>query len=188
MKRVFDIAVVLLAAPFWLPVALLTALAVLLADGRPVLFSQMRAGLRGEPFRLVKFRTMKPGDGADSERVTRMGRLLRASSLDELPELFHVLSGRMSLVGPRPLPIRYLPRYTAEQMHRHDVRPGITGWAQVHGRNDTTWEERFARDLWYVEHASFWLDVKILFMTVSTVLTARGIDKSDGITMEEFGR
>ena len=114
------------------------------------------------------------------------GRFLRATSLDELPELFHVLSGRMSLVGPRPLPVAYLPRYSAEQARRHLVRPGITGWAQVHGRNETSWEERLARDVWYVDHAGFMLDMKILLMTVGMVFSARGINKSGQATMEEF--
>ena len=186
MKRIFDIAVTLAAAPIWLPLVLLAALAVLLVEGRPVFFSQMRAGLKGRPFRLVKLRTMKVGGGSDAERLTRFGRFLRATSIDELPELVSVLAGRMSLVGPRPLPVAYLPRYSPEQMRRHDVRPGITGWAQVHGRNETSWEERFARDVWYVDHASLALDVKILLMTVWTVLGARGVSKTGEATMEEF--
>ncbi len=187
MKRLFDILFVLAMAWLWVPMLVVTALAVLLIDGRPVFFLHERAGRGGKPFKVYKFRTMAQAEDGELV-VTGLGRWLRRLSLDEVPQLVNVLVCDMSLVGPRPLPIRYLPRYTAEQMRRHDVRPGITGWAQVHGRNDTTWEERFARDLWYVEHASFWLDVKILFMTVSTVLTARGVDKSDGITMEEFGR
>ena len=172
--------------PLWLPLMLLTALAVLIVEGRPVLFTQERAGYKGCPFRLVKFRTMSPGDGPDASRLTRFGRFLRSTSLDELPEFLHVLSGKMSLVGPRPLPVAYLPRYSPEQMRRHDVRPGITGWAQVHGRNETTWEERFARDVWYVEHANFILDLKILLMTAVTVLFERGISKTGQATMEEF--
>jgi len=175
-----------MASPIWLPVLLLTALAVWLAEGRPLFFSQERAGLGEKPFRMVKFRSMTSGDAPDAERLTRFGRFLRASSLDELPELFHVLSGKMSLVGPRPLPVAYLPRYTPQQRRRHDVRPGITGWAQVNGRNATSWEERFAQDLWYVDHASFALDLKILLMTFGAVFAARGISQSGQATMEEF--
>ena len=175
-----------MTAPFWLPLMLMTALAVWLAEGRPILFMQERAGRNGVPFHLIKFRTMKTTGGSDAERLTRFGRLLRASSLDELPELLHVLSGRMSLVGPRPLPTAYLPRYSPEQMRRHAVRPGITGWAQVHGRNATSWERRFAYDLWYIDHASLWLDVKILLMTIGTVFTARGVTQPGEATMEEF--
>ncbi len=186
MKRAFDILAVLAAAPVWLPVLLLTALAVWLVEGRPLLFVQERAGQGEKPFRMVKFRTMKSGDAPDAERLTRFGRFLRASSLDELPELFHVLSGKMSLVGPRPLPVAYLPRYTPRQRRRHDVRPGITGWAQVNGRNETSWEERFAQDIWYVEHASFALDIKILLMTVGAVFAARGVSQKGQATMEEF--
>lgn len=186
MKRAFDILAILAAAPAWLPILLLTALAVRLVEGSPVFFTQERAGLKGRPFRMVKFRTMKSGYGSDATRLTRFGRFLRATSLDELPELFHVLSGRMSLVGPRPLPVVYLPRYTPEQMRRHDVPPGITGWAQIHGRNATTWQERFAHDIWYVDHATFGLDLKILIATVCMVFAARGISKPGQATMEEF--
>ena len=186
VKRAFDILAVILALPLWLPVFLIAALAVLLVEGRPVFFTQERAGFKGRPFRLIKFRTMKTGEGSDAERLTGFGRFLRATSLDELPELFHVLSGRMSLVGPRPLPVAYLPRYSAEQARRHLVHPGMTGWAQVHGRNETSWEERLARDVWYVDHAGFMLDMKILLMTVGMVFSARGINKSGQATMEEF--
>lgn len=186
MKRAFDIILVLLAAPLWLPVLALTALAVLLVEGRPVFFVQTRAGLHGRPFRIVKFRTMRTGAGTDAERLGRFGRFLRASSLDELPELFLVLAGKMSLVGPRPLPTRYLPRYTPEQMRRHEVRPGITGWAQVHGRNALEWEARFAHDVWYVDHRSLWLDTKILFRTIGAVFAARGISEKGEATMSTF--
>ena len=186
MKRLFDIVAVLVASPVWLPVLLLTALAVWLVEGRPIFFVQERAGLGERPFRMVKFRSMKLGDAPDAERLTRFGRFLRATSLDEVPELVHVLSGKMSLVGPRPLPVAYLPRYTAEQRRRHAVRPGITGWAQVHGRNETSWEERLARDVWYVDHASLALDIKILFMTIGTVFAVRGISQTGQATMEEF--
>ena len=166
MKRAFDVLVVLAFAPAWCAVAAFVAAAVLLFDGRPVFFLHRRAGLGGEPFDLVKFRTMK--DGA----VTRLGRLLRATSLDEIPELFHVLSGRMSLVGPRPLPVEYLPRYTAEQAKRHLVRPGITGWAQIHGRNAVSWDDKFAYDVWYAENRTFMLDMKILLLTIPSLLAS----------------
>ncbi len=186
MKRLFDTVLVVVAAPFWLPLLTIVALAVWVGEGRPVFFSQMRAGWKGRPFRLLKFRTMRVGEGADAARLTRMGRFLRKTSLDELPELFHVLTGTMALVGPRPLPVRYLPRYSSEQMRRHDVRPGLTGWAQVHGRNALTWEEKFAFDVWYVDHRSFALDVRILFMTVATVLGAAGVSAPGAATMPEF--
>ena len=186
MKRLFDILLVLIAMPFWLPVLGIVALTVLCVEGRPVFFRQERAGKGGRPFRMLKLRTMRGGDGTDEERLTRLGRFLRASSLDELPELLHVLAGTMSLVGPRPLPTRYLPRYSSEQARRHEVRPGITGWAQVHGRNLLSWEDKFAYDVWYVDHRSLLLDVKILFLTVATVLGARGIASGKSATMEEF--
>ena len=166
MKRFADIFIVLLAAPLWLPLLAVVALAVLAADGRPVLYREERAGLGGRPFRIMKFRTMRTGAGTDEARLTRLGRFLRASSLDELPELLHVLGGTMSLVGPRPLPVRYLTRYTPEQARRHEVRPGITGWAQVHGRNALTWEDKFRYDVEYVEKHSLWMDLKILFLTI----------------------
>ena len=164
LKRAFDLAVVVLFAPAWVVVAACVAVLVLVFDGRPVFFRQRRAGLGGVPFTLVKFRTMSGG------AVTRLGRILRATSLDELPELFHVLSGKMSLVGPRPLPVEYLPRYTAEQMKRHDVPPGITGWAQVHGRNAVSWEEKFAYDVWYAANRTFLLDLKILLLTIPSAI------------------
>ena len=186
MKRLFDILLVLLALPLWLPLLGIVALVVLAVEGRPVFFRQERAGMGGRPFRMLKLRTMRTGEGTDEERLTRLGRFLRASSLDELPELLHVLAGTMSLVGPRPLPTRYLPRYSPEQARRHDVRPGITGWAQVHGRNLLSWEDKFAYDVWYVDHRSLLLDVKILFLTVATVLGARGIASEQSATMTEF--
>lgn len=186
MKRVFEIAVVLLTAGVWVPLLALALLAVRVALGRPILFVQERTGLGGRPFRLVKLRTMREGDGPDDERLTRTGRWLRAASLDELPELWHVLRGEMSLVGPRPLPVHYLPRYTPEQARRHEVRPGITGWAQVNGRNTLTWEQKFEYDVWYVDHRSFWLDLKILWRTVWQVLARRGISAEGEATMGEF--
>ena len=186
MKRVLDVAAVVLTAGVWVPLLLLAMVVVRAALGRPVFFVQERAGRDGRPFRLVKLRTMREGDAPDAERLTRVGQWLRATSLDELPELWHVLRGEMSLVGPRPLPVRYLPRYSPQQARRHEVRPGITGWAQVNGRNSLTWEERFAYDVWYVDHMSFWLDVKILWQTVWQVLTRRGISAEGEATMGEF--
>ena len=186
MKRLFDILLVLLALPLWLPLLGIVALVVLAVEGRPVFFRQERAGKSGRPFRMLKLRTMRTGEGTDEERLTRLGRFLRASSLDELPELLHVLAGTMSLVGPRPLPTRYLPRYSPEQARRHEVRPGITGWAQVHGRNLLAWEDKFACDVWYVDHQSLLLDIKILFLTVAAVLGARGIASEQSATMTEF--
>ena len=186
MKRAFDLVLTLVFAPLWLTACALVALFVLCALGRPVLFRQERAGLKGRPFTLVKFRTMRPGDGPDAERLTRFGRFLRATSLDELPELFNVLRGEMSLVGPRPLPVRYLPRYTAEQARRHDVPPGITGWAQVNGRNALDWETRFRYDLDYVARRSLAFDVKILVRTVVQVIVPRHIAHAGEATMSEF--
>jgi lipopolysaccharide/colanic/teichoic acid biosynthesis glycosyltransferase len=165
---------------------LLTALAVRLKLGPPVLFRQERAGKGGVPFAMVKFRTMKNGEGTDAERLTRFGRFLRASSLDELPELLLVFRGTMSLVGPRPLPVGYLPRYTPEQMRRHEVLPGITGWAQVNGRNFLSWEEKFAHDVWYVDHRTLALDLRIIMLTVFAVLRASGVSAAGEATMGEF--
>ncbi len=186
MKRIVDFLLVLFTAPLWLPVLGITALAVWLAMGRPVFFRQARAGVGGRSFALLKFRTMCMGEGTDEERLTPFGRWLRATSLDEIPELFHVLRGEMSLVGPRPLPIRYLPRYTLEQSRRHEVRPGITGWAQVNGRNVLTWEEKFKLDVWYVDHRSFRLDLRILLMTLWQVVCRRGVSADGHATMPEF--
>ena len=186
MKRILDIVLTLLAAPIWLPLMALAAAAVAASMGRPVLFSQERAGRGGRVFRLAKLRTMSDGDAPDAERITRLGRFLRATSLDELPQLFHVLSGKMSLVGPRPLPARYLPRYSAEQARRHEVRPGLTGWAQVNGRNAISWEEKFKLDVWYVDHRSLALDFKILLLTAVKVFRREGVNSSATETMGEF--
>ena len=186
MKRLFDLLIVIVFAPLWLPVAGAVAVAVWLKLGRPVLFTQERAGKGGRSFRLVKFRSMLAGDGPDEKRLTRFGRFLRASSLDELPELFNVLAGDMSLVGPRPLPVRYLPRYTPEQNRRHEVLPGITGWAQVNGRNSLDWEMKFRYDVDYVDSRSLWLDLKILALTVGQVLFPRNISHEGEATMSEF--
>ncbi len=186
MKRVLDLLLVLLTAPLWLVLLGATALAVWLGLGRPICFRQERAGQQGRPFLLIKFRTMRLGDGTDAERLTPFGRVLRRTSLDELPELWHVLRGEMSLVGPRPLPTRYLPRYTAEQARRHAVRPGLTGWAQVHGRNALSWEEKFRLDVWYVDHQSLALDLRILWLTVWQVVSGHGVAAAGEATMTEF--
>ena len=186
MKRLLDIVSVLVSAAVWLPILVWVAVAVFIAMGRPIFFVQERAGLGGRPFKLVKVRTMREGDGTDAERLTRFGRWLRATSLDELPELWNVLKGDMSLVGPRPLLMRYLPRYTPEQMRRHEVRPGITGWAQVNGRNAIMWEQKFAYDVWYVDNRSFLFDVKILWLTMWQVVSQRGISAEGEATMGEF--
>ena len=186
MKRVLDLAIIIFLAPIWIPVALVVALLAWVRLDRPVLFAQERAGLNGRPFTLYKFRTMREGEGTDAERLTRLGRFLRAASLDELPELWNVLKGEMSLVGPRPLPVRYLPRYTPEENRRHEVLPGITGWAQVHGRNALDWEAKFRYDVDYVDNRSFGLDLRILAMTAWQVLCPRGISHAGEATMGEL--
>ncbi len=191
-KRLFDLIAVGVGMIFALPVMGVVALLVRLKLGRPVLFRQQRPGLNGEIFTLCKFRTMRDAvdrEGKalpDTERLTPFGRKLRSTSLDELPELFSVLSGEMSLVGPRPLLVRYLGRYSPEQMRRHEMRPGITGWAQVNGRNALSWEEKFALDVWYVDHWSFWLDLRILWRTVWNVVRREGISGGGEATMREF--
>ena len=192
VKRWLDVAVSLLALTVGAPAIGLAALAVRLLVGRPVLFRHVRPGLRGEPFTLVKFRSMADrydDNGVllpDEQRLTRFGRLLRATSLDELPELWNVLKGDMSLVGPRPLLMEYLDRYTPEQARRHEVKPGITGVAQVGGRNVLTWEQKFALDVWYVDHRTLWLDLKILAMTVWMVLARDDVSAAGHATMPEF--
>ncbi len=165
MKRLFDILFVLAMAWLWVPMLVVTALAVLLIDGRPVFFLHERAGRGGKPFKVYKFRTMAQAEDGELV-VTGLGRWLRRLSLDEVPQLVNVLVGDMSLVGPRPLPMAYLPRYSAEQARRLELRPGITGWAQVHGRNALTWEDKFRYDVEYVEKHSLWMDLKILFLTI----------------------
>ena len=186
MKRALDVALTLCAAPVAFVLAAAVALAVRFALGRPVLFRQERAGLGGRPFSILKFRTMREGPGTDAERLGRFGRFLRATSLDELPELWNVLRGDMSLVGPRPLPTRYLARYSPEQARRHEVRPGITGWAQVHGRNALGWEEKFRYDVEYVDRRSLLLDLWILALTAFQVVFPRHISPSGEATMTEF--
>lgn len=191
-KRALDLVAGGIALVLLVPWMGAIALAVLLCLGRPVLFRQVRPGLRGRPFCLIKFRTMRAANGEsddsqrDEERLGRLGRLLRATSLDELPELWNVLRGEMSLVGPRPLLVRYLDRYEPWQARRHEVKPGITGWAQVNGRNALTWGEKFRLDIWYVDHVSFWLDLKILSRTVVKVLRREGISAAGSATMPEF--
>jgi sugar transferase EpsL len=191
-KRIFD----LLASGFGLivllPLLVIICLLVWLFLGSPILFLEPRPGYKGRPFIPYKFRTMTNRTGpdgkllGDNERLTSFGKFLRSTSLDDLPQLCNVLIGEMSLVGPRPLLMRYLERYSAEQMRRHDVLPGITGWAQIHGRNALEWEEKFRLDVWYVDHYSFWLDIKILILTVWKVFTREGISQPGHATAEEF--
>ncbi len=185
-KRALDLAIALPAVIVLAPVMLGVALAVRMILGPGVLFRQVRPGLRGAPFTLVKFRTMRQGDGPDAERLTPFGRFLRATSLDELPELLNVLRGEMSLVGPRPLLMEYLALYTPEQARRHEALPGVTGWAQVNGRNAVTWEERLAMDVWYVDHRSLGLDLRILARTFAAVLRREGVHAPGSPTMPRF--
>lgn len=192
MKRAFDILVSGSALLLLLPILFVVSLLVYIYHGRPILFGQIRPGKDGYPFRMLKFRTMRDATDAkgevlpDSERLTKFGLFLRAISLDELPGLWNVLKGDMSLVGPRPLLMEYLELYTPEQGRRHEVRPGITGWAQVNGRNAISWEEKFKLDVWYVDNQSLWLDIKILFMTVKKVLVREGISAQGEATMSKF--
>lgn len=192
MKRVFDLTVILLASPVALLTCLLIGLAVSVFLGRPVLFRQKRPGLHGLPFTMMKFRSMRDDCDetgnllADHQRLTRFGALLRSTSLDELPGLWNVAKGDMSLVGPRPLLMEYLPLYTSEQARRHLVRPGITGWAQVNGRNAVSWEAKFAYDVWYVDNQSFWLDIRILWTTIIRVLARKGVTADGEATMSKF--
>ncbi len=191
-KRVFDLLAAGMGLLILAPVLLVISVLVRIYHGTPILFRQQRPGLGGRPFFIYKFRTMTDArgpDGAllpDDQRLTRFGRLMRAASLDELPELFNILRGEMSLVGPRPLLMQYLERYSPEQARRHEALPGLTGWAQVNGRNALTWEDKFRLDVWYVDHWSFWLDIKILFMTAWKVLKREGISQPGHATAEEF--
>lgn len=192
IKRIFDLLVSLLLLVLLSPVLLVLSVLVRIKLGQPVLFSQERPGLHGRLFRLYKFRTMRDAyreNGTlqpDEERLTKFGRFLRASSLDELPELYNVIRGEMSLVGPRPLLVAYLERYTPQQARRHEVLPGITGWAQVNGRNAIAWEDKFKLDVWYVDHQSLWLDLKILFLTLWKILKREGISAPGSATAPEF--
>jgi len=192
LKRTFDVVVALgLILVLW-PVMLATAVLIAWRMGCPVIFRQQRPGLNGRPFDVLKFRTMSDKVGPDGQplpdeaRLTALGDALRRFSLDELPQLFNVLRGEMSLVGPRPLLTEYLPLYTSDQMRRHEVRPGVTGWTQVNGRNALSWEDKFALDVWYVDHRSFWLDLKILAMTVGRVFSGSGVSKEGFATTEKF--
>ena len=192
IKRLFDVIVSAAGLVLLSPLLVLLAVLVRINLGAPIFFRQERPGLHEKIFRLYKFRSMKDAvdrngnELPDAERLSKFGRLLRASSLDELPELFNVLKGEMSLVGPRPLLVKYLPLYNEEQHRRHDVLPGITGWAQVNGRNAISWEEKFRLDVWYVDHWSPLLDLKILFMTVKKVFIREGISAENQVTTEEF--
>ena len=191
-KRLLDLCLTIGAFLLLSPMMGVIAIIVRLKLGAPVLFRQQRPGLHGQPFTLYKFRTMTDARDAegnllpDAERLTSLGRFLRSSSLDELPELFNVLKGEMSLVGPRPLLMEYLPRYSPDQMRRHEVRPGITGWAQINGRNALTWQEKFELDVWYVDHQSLRLDLKILWLTLIKVLKREGISAEGHVTMSKF--
>ena len=192
MKRTFDLLVGLTGLLLLLPVFVGVAMLVRKRLGSPVLYSQVRPGLNGQPFRMIKFRTMTDQRGAngqllsDAERLTPFGKFLRLTSLDELPELWNVVRGEMSLVGPRPLLMEYLPLYTAEQARRHEARPGITGWAQINGRNAIDWERRLELDVWYVDHASFLLDMKILVATFAKVVGRQGVSAPGEATVSKF--
>ena len=192
LKRIFDVVASGIGLLVLSPVILVVAVLIHRKLGSPVLFRQTRPGLHGKPFEMVKFRTMldatdKHGNPLpDDQRMTPFGSFLRATSLDELPELWNVLKGDMSLVGPRPLLMEYLPLYSKEQYRRHEARPGVTGWAQVNGRNAISWEDKFRLDVWYVDNQSLWLDVKILFLTVKKVLVRDGISGDGEVTMSRF--
>jgi len=192
MKRFFDIIVSSLLLLILSPILLLIYIVAKRKLGSPVFFVQQRPGQHGKAFKLIKFRSMREGktksgiDLPDAERMTKFGNALRNTSLDELPELWNVIKGEMSLVGPRPLLMEYLPLYSAQQRHRHDVKPGITGWAQINGRNAINWDEKFRLDLWYVEHQSLWLDIKILVLTVFEIFRSEGISSNGHVTMEKF--
>jgi len=192
VKNIFDYVVAIILTIILLPLLAFIALLVMVFIGRPFIFKQARPGLHGEPFIIYKFRTMTEEldeNGIllpDNHRLGLFGRLLRSSSLDELPALFNILKGDISLVGPRPLLMRYLSRYTSEQSRRHEVKPGITGWAQINGRNAISWEQKFKFDVWYVDNHTFWLDLKIIFLTAVKVLKREGISQKGIVTMEEF--
>jgi lipopolysaccharide/colanic/teichoic acid biosynthesis glycosyltransferase len=191
-KRIFDLLLTIPGLLLLSPILLLLSCLVLVFHGRPVLFCQARPGYKGKVFYMYKFRTMSEQRDSggqhlpDAERLTSFGRFLRSTSLDELPELFHVLRGEMSLVGPRPLLVQYLERYTPEQARRHEALPGITGWAQINGRNALTWDEKFRLDVWYIDHWSLLLDIKILWLTIWKTIRREGISQDDQLTAAEF--
>ncbi|MFC3039870.1 sugar transferase [Virgibacillus xinjiangensis] len=192
MKRLLDLTISLIVIGILAIPMIIISFLILVTMGRPMIFKQKRPGLHGKPFHIKKFRTMtnetdeKGNLLPNNERMTKTGNLLRKLSLDELPQLFNVLKGDLSLVGPRPLLMDYLDLYTPEQARRHEVKPGITGWAQVNGRNAITWEEKFKYDVWYVDNQTFFLDIKILFMTLAKVLKSDGVNKDEKVTMERF--
>jgi len=192
MKRIFDLIVVSISLPFLLPSVAIIAILIRIRLGSPIFFKQARPGLNGEIFNMYKFRTMTnecDKNGAlkpDNLRLTKFGQFLRSTSLDELPGLWSVMKGDMSLAGPRPLLIEYLPLYSKKQSRRHEVKPGITGWAQVNGRNAISWDEKFDLDVWYVDNQSIWLDIKILWLTVKKVIMRDGISQNNHVTMDKF--
>ena len=192
LKRTVDLILGITAAILLSPILLITAILVSRKLGSPIFFTQVRPGKNGKPFKMVKFRTMRDAIDAqgnplpDSERLTPFGRRLRSTSIDELPELWNVIKGEMSLVGPRPLLMEYLPLYSPEQATRHDLKPGMTGWAQINGRNAISWEDKFKLDTWYVQHQSLWLDIKIMALTVKKVLVRDGISAEGEATMTRF--
>lgn len=192
IKRIFDICASLAGLALLAPVVVIVAYLIRRKLGSPVLFRQTRPGRNGQPFEMIKFRTMRDATDKegnllpDSERMTAFGSFLRSTSLDELPELWNVLKGDMSLVGPRPLLMEYLPLYSPEQYRRHEARPGVTGWAQVNGRNTISWEDKFKLDVWYVDNRNFWLDIKIIYLTVKKVLIRDGISAEGEATMSKF--
>jgi lipopolysaccharide/colanic/teichoic acid biosynthesis glycosyltransferase len=192
VKRLFDLAASILALIVLSPFLLLIAILLVISQGWPILYIQRRPGYKGIPFDLLKFRTMRPahageeGTVHDGQRLTGIGQFLRSYSLDELPELWNILLGNMSIVGPRPLLMQYLPLYSPEQIRRHDVLPGLTGWAQIHGRNALSWEDKFIMDVWYVDHRSFWLDMKIILLTIWKVIKREGISQEGEATMREW--
>ncbi len=192
MKRAIDLAFTIPAYFLLAPLMIMIAGIIRITMGKPVFFRQIRPGLHSKPFTIYKFRTMRNAYDKngyllpDSERLTRFGIFLRAASLDELPELLNIIKGEMSIVGPRPLLMQYLERYSPEQARRHEVRPGLTGWAQTNGRNALTWDEKFRLDVWYADHQSLWLDIKIILMTILKVLKREGISQPGQATMEEF--
>ena len=192
LKRILDTIGAVVGLMMLSPVLAVVAVMIRRKMGKPVLFSQIRPGLQNRPFKMIKFRTMRDAIDAngdplpDSERLTRLGQFMRSSSLDELPELWNVLKGEMSLVGPRPLLMEYLPLYSPEQARRHEVRPGVTGWAQVNGRNAISWDEKFELDVWYVDNRTLWLDLKIIWLTIRKVFKRDGISAAGEATMPKF--